>query len=56
MQAIAHGAVGGLLHVHIQGGVDAQALLVNGGRSVGVFEVLPDFFDEVGREVVSADS
>ena len=53
VQAVANGLVRGLLHGHVQRGVDAQPLLVDGGRAVGVLEILADLFDEIGRQIVA---
>ncbi len=49
-ESVEDSAIGGLLQVHVERGVDAQAALVDLVGTVLGFQVAADFFDEVGRE------
>ena len=49
-QPVEHGAVGGLLQIEIEGGVDAQAGLVNLFGAEPLFELAADFLLEPGSD------
>ena len=53
MQAVTNGLIGGLLHLDVERGVDAQAAFVDSFGAVGGFEIFADVFEEIRRQVVA---
>ena len=53
-EAIDHGAIGGLLQVEVERGVDAQAGLVHLLGAEALFELAPDLFLKPGSDATSA--
>ena len=49
-QAVEHGAVGGVLQVHIERGVNPQAAFVNLVAAVFAFQIAADFLDKIRRQ------
>ena len=53
VQSVANGLIGGLLHLDVQRGVDAQAAFVDGFGAVGGFEILANVLEEIRRQIVA---
>src|ERR1700720_203837 len=53
VQAVAQRLIGGLLHLAVQRGVNAQAALVTGFGPLGRFQILANLFEEIRRQVVA---